>query len=116
MNFQKALDVYIIFIIFIKMVFGISTLAHFYLTSISKTLKPELDETFVFWRERAEFIFICSVAIVLIIVFNPFFRPPVELSFEMKMIFFILGMILITSADWGLFVKNTPFLRSREKK
>jgi len=116
MKFQRALDVYIMFIIFIKVVFGISTLAHLYLTKIAKKANPELDEKFMFWRERAEFVFICSVAVILVIAFNPFYKAPIELSFEMRTLFFILGAILITTADWTLFVKNTPFLHMKGKK
>lgn len=116
MKVQGPLDVYIIFIIFIKIIFGISTLGHLYLTRVTKTLNPSLDEKFIFWRERAEFIFTASVAIILILAFNPLSKQPLEQSFEMKMLFFILGFILITTADWGLFVKNTPFLALKQKK
>ena len=110
MKLQSAIDVYVIFIIFIKVVFGISTLADLYLTKISKTKKPELDAKFLFWRQRAEFIFTISVSIILIMVFNPFSKAPLEASFEIKILFFILAIILITGADWGQFIKDTPFL------
>jgi hypothetical protein len=116
MKFQRIIDVYIIFIIFIKVVFGVSTLADVYLTKIAKTPNDSLDKKFVFWRERAEFIFIASVSAILIIVFNPFYKAPIELSFEMKVLFFALGFILLTTADWGLFVKETPFLALGKKK
>ena len=116
MKFQRILDVYIMFIIFIKVVFGLSTLADLYLTKISKTPHSLLDEKFLFWRERTEFIFIASVSSILIIVFNPFYKAPIELSFEMKVLFFVLGFILLTTADWGLFIKNTPFLALDKKK
>jgi hypothetical protein len=116
MNFQKALGVYIMFIVFIKAVFGISTLSHVYLTKIAKTTNVELDEKFLFWRERAEFVFIASVSIILILTFNPLYKFPIELSSEMKFLFFILGMILISGAEWKIFVKKTPFLHLQEKK
>jgi hypothetical protein len=116
MKISGALDVYILFIIFIKVLFGISTLGHYYLTKVSKTLHPDLDAKFVFWRERAEFIFIASVAVILILAFNPFSKRPIELTFEIKLLCFILGVILITEADWKLFIKETPFLSLTETK
>lgn len=116
MKFQNALEVYIMFIIFIKVLFGLSTLAHLYLTKISKKTNLELDEKFLFWRERAEFIFIASVSIVLILTFNPVYKFPIEVSREMKLLFFILGMILISGADWKVFIDKTPFLHLQEKK
>jgi len=116
MKFLQILNIYITFIIFIKVVFSISTLADLYLTKISKMPNPILDEKFIFWRERTEFIFISSVSTILILMFNPFYKPPIELSFEMKTLFFVLGFILISTADWGLFIKNTPFLALIKKK
>lgn len=116
MKISGALDVYILFIIFIKVLFGISTLGHYYLTKVSKTLHPDLDAKFVFWRERAEFIFTVSVAVILILAFNPFSKRPIELTFEIKLLCFILGAILITGADWGMFIKETPFLSLSKKE
>jgi hypothetical protein len=116
MKISGALDVYILFIIFIKLLFGVSTLGHYYLTKVSKTLHPDLDAKFVFWRERAEFIFTVSVALILIMAFNPFSKRPIELTFEIKLLCFILGVILITGADWGMFIKETPFLSLTKKE
>jgi hypothetical protein len=104
------------FIVFIKLLFGLTTLTHVYLTKISEKTNFKLDEKIIFWRERAEFIFIASVSIILILTFNPLYKFPIEVSREMRLLFFVLGMILISGAEWKLFIKETPFLNLEEKK
>ena len=116
MKFQDALNVYILFIVFIKVIFGLTTLSHIYVAKISKKTNKELDEKIIFWRKRAEFVFIASVSIVLILTFNPLYKFPIEVSSEMKFLFFVLGMILMSRAEWKLFINDTPFLHLLEKK
>jgi hypothetical protein len=112
MAFTK-MDIYIIFIIFIKFIFILASLGHVYLIHVSKTPNPELDETFLYWKDRAEFIFTILMAILLIIVFNPHLKfDPKEIDTEMKLLMFLFGWILIVTAKWGHFFTETPWLQT----
>ncbi len=112
MTFTK-MDIYIIFIIFIKFIFIISSLGHVYLIHVSKTPNHELDEKFLYWKDRAEFIFTILMAILLIIVFNPHLKfDPKEIDTEMKLLMFLFGWILIVTANWGHFFTESPWLKT----
>lgn len=112
MTFTK-MDIYIIFIIFIKFIFILSALGHVYLIHISKKPNPELDEKFLYWKDRAEFIFSILMAILLIIVFNPHMKfDPKEIDTEMKLLMFLFGWILIVTAKWGNFFTETQWLQT----
>jgi hypothetical protein len=106
------MDKFVIFIIFIKIIFIISAIAHVYLTHFGKSKDPKWDKRFVYWKERAEFIFIISMAIILIIVFNPRVPYTEAIDSEMKILLFLFGWILIITAKWGIFFKETKWLHS----
>jgi hypothetical protein len=70
---EKTIDVFILFIFFIKIVFILSAFGHIILShSDNYNLKQNIDPKFVYWKERTEFIFITSMSILLIYYFlNP---------------------------------------------
>ena len=63
---ETSLDYFIFFIILIKIVFIISAIGHVIL-SYSKSSKAEkIDPKLTYWKERTEFVFIVSMAVLLI--------------------------------------------------
>ena len=104
--FNTKLDYYIAFLIIIKFIFTISALGHL-LLSHSNSQLVKYDPSFLYWKERTEFIFIISMSILLIYYFYPF-GSPAPMSAETKLLFFLFGWILIVTANWKIFVTETP--------
>ena len=111
MQIKSKMDAFIIFIIIIKVVFVISALAHVYLTHFGTSENSKLDKKFTYWKERTEFVFIASMALILIIVFNPHQTQTPEIDTEMKLLLFLFGWVLIITAKWGIFFKESPLLK-----
>jgi len=98
---------FIIYIILIKIAFIVLSIAKI----VAKHKNPQntkLIEKLEFWRERAEFIFIICMAILLIQVFYPGSKNPIDQ--ETKILFYLFGIILLITAKWGTFFKESPTL------
>ena len=109
------IDLFIYFIVAIKVCFLISALAHVFMTVSTKGKKQtkhqkELDHKFEYWKERTEFVFIFSMSILLIITFNP--RATGQpITRETSLLFFLFGWILIITANWGQFVHEAGWFK-----
>ena len=102
-KFETTLDYFIFFIVLIKLVFIISAIGHLVLTFTSNTkLQEKIDPKLLYWKERTEFIFIASMALLLIYHFHPrLSKKPI--SEETALLFFLFGWILLFTAKWQLF-------------
>lgn len=110
LKFETSLDFFIFFIILIKIVFIISAIGHLILSHSTNTKAKQIDPKLVYWKERTEFIFIISMAILLIYHFNPrLSKKPI--SEETALLFFLFGWILIFTAKWSLFVTEAPWYK-----
>lgn len=108
LKFDTTMDFFILFIIFIKIIFIISAVGHLILSHSSGTQAKNIDPKLVYWKERTEFIFVISMAILLIYNFNPrYTNNPV--GHETSLLFFLFGWILILTAKWSLFFKVAPW-------
>ena len=99
-------NIYIYFIIFIKITFIILSLD----TIILK--KKHEDNTdkytkFMFWKSRVEFMFITSMALLLILLFNPYNKKNC-VDNETRILLFLFGIILIITSKWSLFFETSP--------
>ena len=74
-SFNTKIDYYVAFLISIKFIFTISALGHLLLSHTNSQLS-KYDPSFLYWKERTEFIFIISMSILLIyyFYFNAFDR------------------------------------------
>lgn len=116
MKIESSIDMFVLFIIFIKVVFVLTAIGHVILThmpakkdangSNNKDAK-EKDAKLVYWKERTEFIFIASMSILLIYYFNP--RSMKPLTKEVTILFFLFGWILLITAKWGIFFKDAKW-------
>ena len=99
---------YVTFIFLIKIGFVLMAIAHIYLKAKGKG-KSDLDKKIVFWKERFEFIFIALMSILLIYVFNPRYDNINLIDKETKILLYLFGFILLITADWEVFFKESPF-------
>lgn len=101
-------SLFIIFIVIIKILFILTTLAYrYYQHKGDKKRVEQLD----YWRERLEFIFIACMSVLLIYLFNPRSNRPVVLDGETKILLYLYGIIILLTADWGLFVKESGWFK-----
>jgi len=95
MGFLRFYDIYLLFIVGIKILFIVSALGFFYYSHFAKTPNTLAKSTqFQTWKERTEFVFILSMTILLMYLFYPR-REPTEIDRESRILLFIYGCILL---------------------
>jgi hypothetical protein len=102
--------IYIFITFLIKIVFVILATVHLYLKFKNKT-DSDLDKQVLFWRERTEFIFTSLMAFLLIYLFNPKNNRIFMINRETKVLLFLFGFILIITADWKTFFKESNIFK-----
>jgi len=107
-------NLYIVFIIMIKVVFILLAVSHIYLKAKGQE-HSELDETILYWKERVEFIFVIGMAILLIYLFNPRRKIPITIDNETKVLLTLFGFVLIITAKWSLFFKEPSTMQKIQK-
>ena len=114
MNIGGPIDIFVLFIIFIKIVFILTSIGHVILTHMTRNgsdsddkKKQDKDIKLMYWKERTEFIFIASMAILLIYYFNP--RNMKPLTKETSLLFYLFGWVLLITAKWGIFIKDAKW-------
>jgi hypothetical protein len=107
LNMDTKLDYYVVFLIIIKCIFVASALGHLVL-SHTDTSFNKYDAALLYWKERTEFIFIVSMALLLIYYFHPSIKSD-PMSHETKLLFFLFGWVLLITANWKLFVTEAPW-------
>ena len=117
MKIESSIDMFVLFIIFIKVVFVLTAIGHVILThmpakkdangSNDKDAK-EKDAKLVYWKERTEFVFVLTMAILLIYHFHPRYHSK-PMSGETKLLFFLFGWVLLITAKWNIFIKEAPW-------
>lgn len=64
-----------------------------------------------YWKERFEFIFIFLMSALLIYLFNPRKNRGVLINGETKLLLYLFGFILLITANWKLFIKETKWFQ-----
>lgn len=113
----SKLDIFLYFIIFIKLTFSLTYFLHIYFSKVNPNSEKsqELDPRVLFWKERTEFIFIASMSALMIYLFNPWKKEPLVFNNEMKVLFYVLGWVLLITANWAIFFKESPFIMNVQK-
>ena len=101
---------YVTFIFLIKIGFILMAITHIYLEAKGKS-KSELDKKVLYWKERFEFIFIAAMSVLLIYLFNPRTDKNIVLDKETKILLYLFGFILLLTAKWSLFVKESKWFK-----
>lgn len=107
---MKKIDLFVSLIFIVKFIFIFLSLFHLFDKMQGKINTPR-DNAILFWRKRVEFIFITMMAILLIYVFNPMNKSELIIDKEIKLLFFLFGVILIIKAEWKLFFTETNVLK-----
>ena len=107
---MRNYDVYIIFVILVKIGFIILATTHLYLKHTGKT-NSEKDISVLFWKERFEFVFITMMACLLIYLFNPRNDRSFMIDYETKVLLFLFGFILLITANWNTFVEESEIFK-----
>jgi hypothetical protein len=112
MNQPRFIKYYILLLIVIKVIFLFLEISSF-LIKKSIENKTEFKQKYnhllnIYFKtkEQFEFIFGILMAILLIILFNPFTKHPIILNNEDKTILWLFGILLIFSAEWSSFTDN----------
>ncbi len=107
---MHKIDIYINFIIFIKICFIISVITHIYLKNTKKE-GSELDVKALYWREKLEFIFKALMAGLIIYLFNPKYNRENLIDYETKILLYLFGFILLITAEWSAFFKESSWFK-----
>lgn len=110
MRFEITLDKFLLVIIFIKLVFIISTIGHLFASRSSNQRVQKMDPKLVYWKNRTEFIFTILMAFLLIYEFNPRSAPK-PMTGETRLLIYLFGWILILTADWNLFITEANWYK-----
>jgi hypothetical protein len=105
---------YVILIILVKVVFIILAVSHLFLKVKGKS-DSETDKKILYWKERIEFIFIFLMSLMLIYLFYPRSIKEVKLDFETKLLLYLFGFILLITAKWDIFFKESPVFKKIQK-
>jgi hypothetical protein len=103
-------NLYITFIILLKAGFIILALTHLYFKFKHQEHSPT-DEKVLYWKERIEFIFIITMALLLIYIFNPRSNNLQVIDKETKILFYLFGFILLITAKWDPFMRETKWYK-----
>lgn len=105
----NLLSIFLLFIIFIKVIFIISSLGHLVLSHSQKFSNNSLDTKLVYWKERTEFVFMACMALLLIYYFKPGHIR--HIGHETSILFFLFGWILLITAKWELFFEESKWYK-----
>lgn len=110
---SKPESFFIIFIYLLKLSFIFLSIYKLYIKH-RIPYDETLIETLEFWKERIEFMFIISMAILLLSCFYPGSNDQ-PISHDKRVLFFLFGIILVISAKWNNFFDESPSLRELQR-
>jgi predicted ABC-type exoprotein transport system permease subunit len=113
MHIIKKIIYYLLTIaILIKIIFLVTTFLYYVSYNINKTDKININinkksiENFHKWKNRSEFLFQIIIALLIIIIFNPWYYNLKFINGEISLLLFIFAILLIISANWNGFIEN----------
>lgn len=117
-NFEYLLDKFLLPLIYIlivvKVIFLFSILSKVYIVKILKDdeLIKKYYKKLEKIKERTEFIFIFLTSIMMIAIFYPRQNNLKYIDSHVKLLFYLFGWILIITAKWNLFFKESPLFKN----
>ena len=99
-------DIYVSIIFIVNVLFIILSVINLSYKVKNETNSPT-DKKIIYWRDRLEFVFTIMTAILLIYLFNPRNNKITGLDTETKYLLFLFGIILIITAKWDIFFKES---------
>ena len=106
---SSAFDSFVVFIIVVKVFFVIFAAIELYYKFEKKT-DSSWSKWALYWKERTEFIFIVSMAILCIVLFNPFSRGVLVIDHHVRILLFVYGFIILITSNWkNIFGEMPPW-------
>ena len=102
------LSIYTIFLV--KIIFLMLVSYLIYLKIKGKANTEQAKKT-IYWKDRLEFIFKCLMSCLLIYLFNPRINRLNKIDNETKLLLYLFGFVLIITADWSVFIKETKLVK-----
>jgi len=106
---MKYYDIYITCVIIVKAIFIVLSLTYIYL-KIKNKQNTTLASKVNYWKERVEFLFVLLMALLLIYLFNPRANRSNINDTETKILFFLFGFVLLITAKWENFFKESKWI------
>jgi|LauGreDrversion2_2_1035103.scaffolds.fasta_scaffold00276_5 hypothetical protein len=107
---MKLYHIFLSVIVITKTIFVILALVQRYLKFTNQeysSLATQVD----FWKSRVEFVFTFLMSLLLIYLFNPKTDRKEMINKETGLILFLFGVVLIITADWSDFFKETASIK-----
>ena len=79
--------------------------------------KQELEKEYnnkMYIKERLELVFKFCMAVLLIYVFFPQRKVPIPIDFEMRILFYLFGFILLLTAKWDIILSDSVIKKYME--
>jgi hypothetical protein len=113
MKTNKIIDIFIYFIILIKILFLLTVISNYILSNYYKNSQTSklLEEKNLYWKNIFEFIFTISTAILLIFIFSPRHNNQIYINKEMTLLFYMFGFVLIITSKWEIFFKEAKWYK-----
>jgi hypothetical protein len=109
-KFEKRIDYFLFFIIVFKLIFIFSSLGHVVASRSNTQNAQNIDKKMVYWKKHTEFIFILSMAILLILIFNPY--RSIIVDENSSDLLFLFGIILVLTSVWNVSIKESPLFKN----
>jgi hypothetical protein len=104
---SSAWDSFVVFIIFVKILFVLFSALEIYF-DIEKKEGSAWSNWDLYWKDRLEFIFIISMSIVCIVLFNPFSKGALVVDNHVRVLLFVYGFIILITSNWHTFFGEMP--------
>jgi hypothetical protein len=112
---MNNLHKFIYFIIAVKVVYLILELINFCMRLKGRKNTTKYNQI-KYWKEKIAFLFKILMSIFLIYVFYPKVKRSDNLDKESKILLYLFGIILIISADWNGFIRDSVKTTNSETK
>jgi hypothetical protein len=114
---MNTYSAYVYLIFFVKLIF--IAMAFVSVTLGRKTSMTATEASIVrfaeHWKERFEFIFKFLMALLLFYLFFPHRSHHVSIDRETNLLLYLLGFILIVTADWNTFFHEAPWFKTFQR-
>ena len=105
---------FIYFLIFLKVTFILLSIVNIYLV-LDKKQNTTLDKNIVYWKSKLEFVFVFFMSFLIMYLFNPFKKNMVYITTETKVLLFLFAIILLITADYKDFFKQSKMFTELQK-
>lgn len=105
---NQVLPKFIYLVIFFKIIFLLCLVFHVFFITLGKNSKyVQYDDELVKLVHQSDFVFKVLMAILIIFIFYPWSNNIEYINNRIKVLFYVFGFILLLTADWNTFFKES---------